>query len=469
MSYTHKTWTVLLGIVLITIIGFVLRSTNVYSTMELYTGEFHHIQRNHTITIARSQVETEVVQASYKGAIASVAKNKTVMLAIVDSGYMDMTINLFLSSNKPYNISNFIILAMDKVTCPELRNYGIHCAMYRNFALSSGASKYGSKEFNAKMSARSQIIIDILSEGYTVLHVDTDLYFYSNPFDDIFCPQESCHMAALYDKHNYNAGFILLHPNKYSLELYQDMIALQKKKRGFTEQKRLNVTIQQMQSKSKEFNILKLSEAKYQCGFYFYGHRVFADTAAPCPECVVVHNNWIVGMENKILRAKEMHQWMFDKDAYYTSTTNKYLMYENPKPLAKTTAKLVQVTRLKRALSIGHILERIVIMPKFYFQNSINTLLKLINIKNLDAQFNGAYREHSFLTHPLVPDAVKQSVLGPIRIKVDGSQVDDVWIREHLQGQEACVISFGPMEHDIIFSNKTLAREMKNRFSKGLR
>ena len=408
-------------------------------------------------------------ELSYKELIALVAKDKAIMLAMVDGGYMDMVINLFISGIKPYNISNFIILAIDNVTCPELRRHGIHCAMYMNFELSTEASKYSSKEFNAKMSARSQILLDVLTEGYTVLHVDTDLYFYSNPFDDIICPPKSCHMAALFDEHSYNAGFILLHPNQYSLELYNGMVDLQQKEPGLTEQKRLNAIIAQMQRRSsKEFNIIKLSQRKYQCGKEFYSQRVFADTAALCPECIVVHNNWIIGIENKVLRAKEMHQWMYDKDTYYTSTTNKYLAYENPTPKDEKTSAQVQIARLTRALSLGYILERIVILPTFYIKNNAKSLFSLIGIKSFDAQFDGAYREHSFLTHPLVPDSIKASTIVLVMLDMNGPAVTEGWIREHLQEQNASVLSFGPLEHDIIFTNETLAAKIKRRFLDGL-
>lgn len=45
-----------------------------------------------------------------------------------------------------------------------------------------------------------------------------------------------------------------------------------------------------------------------------------------------------------------------------------------------------------------------------YFECPLNSLL---NLAAFDAAFDGAYRENSFLRHPKVPDAVKQSISSP--------------------------------------------------------
>ena len=50
----------------------------------------------------------------------------------------------------------------------------------------------------------------------------------------------------------------------------------------------------------------------------------------PCRECVIVHNNWMVGGDAKVYRFKEHGQWLVDKDGYYSSHDRKYLVYDNP-------------------------------------------------------------------------------------------------------------------------------------------
>ena len=102
---------------------------------------------------------------------------------------------------------------------------------------------------------------------------------------------------------------------------------------------------------------------QFQCGLTYYEQpkRYFADTAKPCPDCVVVHNNWIVSMAAKVYRAKEMHHWMYDgeKAGYYTNVNAKYLRYQNKLPGEN------EVNALKSGLAIAEILNRTLILPKF--------------------------------------------------------------------------------------------------------
>lgn len=137
-----------------------------------------------------------------------------------------------------------------------------------------------------------------------------------------------------------------------------------------------------------------------------------------CP--LVVHNNWIVGKEAKIYRFREHLMWLYDgEDQYYSSNTRKYLTYRNPDPDTKSSnvASRKNVTEselsaLKTALTIGHLLNRTVILPRFhcvtntYQQCPLNSL---IHIKTFDSVFSGRYRENSFLRHPKVPVSVKRN------------------------------------------------------------
>ena len=121
----------------------------------------------------------------------------------------------------------------------------------------------------------------------------------------------------------------------------------------------------------------------------------------------MVHNNWIVGLENKIYRAKELHQWMNDENQYYSSLTRKYLAYKN----YNNSKKEEQMELLETAFNISKALNRILILPQFYKMKTASTLLQMTDhIEPFDKKHRGVYREHSFLSHPLVPSKVKQSV-----------------------------------------------------------
>ncbi len=129
----------------------------------------------------------------------------------------------------------------------------------------------------------------------------------------------------------------------------------------------------------------------------------------------------IVSEEAKIYRFREHHMWMLNRDEYYSSTTTKYLTFDLPYALEirNKTRDLDRAT-LIGALAIGQVLNRTVILPKFHCHNGtvvkLCPLNDLVMLTNFDAAFGNKYREHTFLTHPKVPELVKQSLSPVYRI-----------------------------------------------------
>ena len=341
---------------------------------------------------------------------------KEVLLALIDTGFLQMVVNFFLTSIKPLGITNYLILTMDPQTCGQLEKYSINCFQYRNFTQNGGhASEYGSKDFLAKMNIRTDMILEALHAGFSVLHSDVDMMFFKDPFACIPCPHETCDMAVLWDAEVYNAGFLFISPTNTSKRVYQSMKMLARKNPGMDDQVQLNKIIkQELSNKKSNSHISPLPTKQFKCGKYYYEDpkRYFADTMSPCDECTVAHNNWIVSMEAKVYRAKELHQWVYDESGYYTDTAPKYMTYQNP--VTKASRK-DEIEALQSALQVASILNRTVILPRFHQNQGEVPLISLVRVSKFDKQFQ--YRESSFLTHPLVPDVVKQSVFGPVLIK----------------------------------------------------
>ena len=348
---------------------------------------------------------------AYIQALESIASSdRAILLSLVDHAYAKMAVNFFLTSIKPLKIHNYMILTMSSETCNFLATHGIvNCFQYRNFS-SDSASKYGSKEFKDKMNVRTDMILEALEANFTVLHSDTDMIFFRNPFSTIECPISVCDMAVLMDTSIFNAGFLLIHPTSNSKRIYSQMQQLVMiNQTQWDDQAQLNKVIKQDIYEHKPIHIKHLLKYQYLCGLYYYKQRYFRDTMRPCRGCIVVHNNWIVGMAAKVYRAKELHHWMYDEDQYYTSTTRKYLTYNNTQPHS------VQLKTLKGALTVAKILDRILILPKFNClrnpklnQSEECPLNSVANVEKFDKAFS--YREHSFLSHPLVPKLIKSSV-----------------------------------------------------------
>jgi len=128
-----------------------------------------------------------------------------------------------------------------------------------------------------------------------------------------------------------------------------------------------------------------------------------------------------------------------------SNASQKYLVYTNPvvwPSLALNDAE--ELGALRAALALGRMLGRVVILPRFHCSSvspavgdvgggrqlarrrrRVATaapppppsrecpLNSLLNVTAFDAQFHGAYRESSFLRHPLVPSVVRDDLSPP--------------------------------------------------------
>ena len=115
-------------------------------------------------------------------------------------------------------------------------------------------------------------------------------------------------------------------------------------------------------------------------------------------------------------------------------------MYDNLDFGHRTTPGKDRVS-LITAMTLGKLLNRVVILPKFNCygctcpgcanmhacQRVSNDCAfnALFHVKSFDSHFPGKYREHAFLKHPKVPDRIKSSITPKIHISTKGSPDDN--------------------------------------------
>jgi len=220
----------------------------------------------------------------------------------------------------------------------------------------------------------------------------------------------------------YNSGFTVVKPTPLSIRIYRMMQNVSSTSPGINDQMALNNVIF-VGLRGQKISVALLDRHVYLCGMTYFEtmHRLLPRADDPCGSVdkmncsvLVVHNNWIYTLEAKIYRFREHLMWLYDgEDQYYSSETRNYLTYSNPVPTKSQLAHMYrrQLSDLKTALSVGYLLNRTVILPRFNCGNVVQCPLNsLIRIRTFDALFSKRYRESSFLHHPRVPDAVKQSV-----------------------------------------------------------
>ena len=293
----------------------------------------------------------------------------------------------------------------------------------------------------------------------------------------------------------YNPGFMIAKPTLASRMVFRMMKILVKKRTNLHEQRRMYAVVRHMKKHKYPINATFLDEFQFSDGPpYFYKiSSLLPEEDDPCgssdkTNCsvIVVHHTCVLTKEAKIYRFREHLMWLYDgKDKYYSSTTRKYITFTNQKPTSLLNRKQLikrQVSALRTALAMGYILNRVLILPKFYCRTSKGPrpcpLNSLIRIQNFDSFFSGQYRESSFLRHPLVPDVVKQSkenrqLLSYITRSSSTSNMFTITsdnVSSVCNGLNESLIDCGTLENiTFIFSNYTIGRQFQDRTHKAFK
>jgi len=226
-------------------------------------------------------------------------------------------------------------------------------------------------------------------------------------------------IAALLDARIYNAGFVAIKATAASRQVYALSKEMTAKSPRLDDQAALNKAISKVKRERSDFAVRPLKRNIFLSGLAYFDNagRLFPrdeeckrSDVSNCP--AVVHNNWIVGKQAKIYRFREHLMWLYDgNDRYYSSETRKYLTYTNPKPTTPKNSTERELSALRTALAIGHLLNRVVILPRFHCRKRDCPLNSIVHIKTFDARFSDRYRESSFLQHPKVPDSIKRGLV----------------------------------------------------------
>jgi hypothetical protein len=225
-----------------------------------------------------------------------------IILTYVDIGFLDMAFNFIEASIKRNNISNILMAAESNLTCAKMEECGIPCyvvkSRFRNNQPSG--SRFGTQSFITKMNIRIDMILDALKAGYNVLHSDGDIYFQANPFDHLDCGKQY-DMCTLWDHAGPNAGFLYVQTNNNTVWMYEEMKNFAIASPRTNDQINLNRYIG-IGTKMNRIRHKVLDKGKFLCGkdYFERGRHFYGQN--PCEQCVVIHDNWIVGHSTKVYR-----------------------------------------------------------------------------------------------------------------------------------------------------------------------
>lgn len=188
--------------------------------------------------------------------------DRFVILALVDTAFADMAVNLVESSLRPNGIDNYLFVGAGRRACEILLNASLPCFHYVEDKDTEVASTYKSPSFIRKMNIRTDMILDALAAGFTVLHTDLDVAFLRNPLPELKTIMLTADIAALWDSVVFNAGFTVIKPTWYSRKIYERMKAITRFSAKMDDQMALNLAIQRMTRiyKNRGFNAVALDK-----------------------------------------------------------------------------------------------------------------------------------------------------------------------------------------------------------------
>jgi hypothetical protein len=308
-------------------------------------------------------------------------------------------------------IKNILFTADGPDTCLKMEKYHIPCFVvqtdFKNMK-PNGEERFGTKIFLAKMNIRIDMILDGLKLGYNILHSDSDIVYQSNPFDHMDCGPEF-DICPLWDHSSMNAGFVYVKCTNGTIWLYSASKNFAHNNPNINDQINMGKFITEG-AKANKLKYHILDKRKFLSGkdYFEKGHHFYDQN--PCNECVVIHDNWIVGKAAKVYRLRENLMWMYDDtNQYFSDPNRKYVLVFNPQYFSNNQSYSVDTSILKAGLTISHILNRTLIIPRLHCGNSECSLLSKIKMLDLETHFHEAFRESAFLEKPKVPQHVKES------------------------------------------------------------
>ena len=344
--------------------------------LKSFIGHLYRKYIKDTATATKSTSENDAFMNynEYKLLLSRKAdENKTIIIATVDLSFINMAINMFKTSFKKFNITNYIFACSHPKVTDILASRGIKAVTLWVDYQGNETSDYSSKAFNRKTGYKTLATAIALSLGFRVFLTDVDVIFLKSPFPFLTCDSCDIIFQSEDDKSNLNTGFYLAFPTNNTIKLHLLALDSYKLSKVFNDQDAIQQIVDDMRG-NDELQVKVLNPKLFPNGVRYFDDRcrMFARENL-CRDCVIVHNNDIISYSNKVYRFKEHLMWTLDTNSYYSNQTAKYITFGNTIQFkTDIETRKAEIKSLKTAFLIGDILERIVILPRFHCPESVS-------------------------------------------------------------------------------------------------
>lgn len=243
----------------------------------------------------RPEACTDFVCTAQRAAI-----NGTVILMTVNHGYTDFALNWLAVSARPLNLSNLVIVALDRRAFAALSP---HARVVLNDSAAANAASYGTREFGKVVTSRPDFVLELLRAWLTVLYVDVDALLLRAPWPHFAEGVDMCLSVDGYRQRlditnsNYCSGFFLVRPTPASFATMIDWKQRLQRKPQSTNQDSFNAAIKACRPKTQALPL----------HLFRPGWHLPASTAVG--DAVMLHNNFIIGHDKKRARFIKHRLW----------------------------------------------------------------------------------------------------------------------------------------------------------------
>lgn len=264
--------------------------------------------------------------------LSAIQVKKSVVAVMTSAGFDDMLEN-WLCFVIELGIENYFVISDSLEQATRLAARG-HSAFYLHLPLNDkGSLDYGTIAYKEFILERTRMVQSILRSGYHVLLADVDAVWLSDPFLHMRSAKIDIY-AQLEDKGYLCGGFLYLRATKRVVALWnqvtemfertvskmraeaptktaEEMPIWLKHYEHLHEQRYLNFLVTQKES---SVVVKGLDQNLFPNGRHYFA-RQKPQKAGIKP--VVIHNNYIVGKQNKTRRFKETGLWRLDSENKY--------------------------------------------------------------------------------------------------------------------------------------------------------
>jgi hypothetical protein len=245
--------------------------------------------------------------------------DKYLAVLTVNSGYLPLAWEWVCSSAR-INFTNFLLLAEDMKSYREFKEAGID-----NVWVPWGSPEqkedadYGSVAFQTTMTFRTEFLMKVLQAGYHVMTADMDGLWLADPFQ--FMNNDWDLQGQTHKKTKLSGGLIIVRSTPAGIYFWQSVIDCQRFNAKFlaatpegqyepskyTEQYCINELSRVMAKPNSQvsFKYGLLNEYLFPDGRGFFD---LMQTQLEAEVPVIIHNNWIVSVKNKLQR---LIDWKF--------------------------------------------------------------------------------------------------------------------------------------------------------------